>query len=298
VVRDILRVLKARYANLEVAIYPCCVQGPGAAAEIVAGIQALNTVGGLDVIVLARGGGSLEDLWPFNEEPVARAIAASRVPTISAVGHETDYTIADFVADLRAPTPSAAAERVVKAKVDLASRIENLERHLHGALRLRLARTRARVEAVTSHRVFAAERGRLRNGAQRIDDLTHRAERALRQGLLRAKDALHRRQDRLEAFRFERQVKERRDRVSRAGERLAVLAASKLARNRGELARHAGRLEALSPLGVLARGYALVWDASGARLLRSAGAVQPGDAVSVRLHDGGFQATVTRRTGE
>jgi exodeoxyribonuclease VII large subunit len=298
VVRDILRVLKARYANLEVAIYPCRVQGPGAAAEIVAGIHALNTVGGLDVIVLARGGGSLEDLWPFNEEPVARAIAASRVPTISAVGHETDYTIADFVADLRAPTPSAAAERVVKAKVDLASRIENLERHLHGALRLRLARTRARVEAVTSHRVFAAERGRLRNGAQRIDDLTHRAERALRQGLLRAKDALHRRQDRLEAFRFERQVKERRDRVSRAGERLAVLAASKLARHRGELARHAGRLEALSPLGVLARGYALVWDASGARLLRSAGAVQPGDAVSVRLHDGGFQATVTRRTGE
>ncbi len=143
VVRDILRVLSSRYANLEVLVYPALVQGEGAAAEIVQGIRALNRLGGLDVIVLARGGGSLEDLWAFNEETVARAIAASRIPTISAVGHETDFTIADFVADLRAATPSAAAERVVQAKVELAARIAALEERRDAALRLRLLRTRA-----------------------------------------------------------------------------------------------------------------------------------------------------------
>ena len=113
VIQDILRVVSRRYANLEVLVYPARVQGEDAAAEIVQGIRALNRLKGLDVIIVARGGGSLEDLWPFNEERVARALAASRVPTISAVGHETDYTIADFLADLRAPTSSAAAEHVI-----------------------------------------------------------------------------------------------------------------------------------------------------------------------------------------
>src|SRR6185503_4829283 len=120
VIQDILRVLSRRYANLGVLLYPARVQGPEASWEIVQGIRALNGVPGLDVLILARGGGSLEDLFPFNDEMVARALAASKVPTISAVGHETDFTIADFVADLRAPTPSAAAERVVQAKEDLA----------------------------------------------------------------------------------------------------------------------------------------------------------------------------------
>ena len=134
VIRDFLRVLRARYRNLDVVVYPARVQGPEAAAEIVAGIRALQRVPSLDVLVVARGGGSLEDLWPFNEERVARALAASRIPTISAVGHETDFTIADFVADLRAATPSAAAERVVQAKEELAARIVSL----------RAARLRAR----------------------------------------------------------------------------------------------------------------------------------------------------------
>ena len=174
VLRDILRVLRSRYADLEVLVYPALVQGDGAAAEIAQGIRALNRLGGLDVILLARGGGSLEDLWAFNEEGVARAIAASAIPTISAVGHETDFTIADFVADLRAATPSAAAERVVQAKEELQARVRALDERRDGALRLRLARVRARVEAAAAHRVFAAERGRLRILAQRTDELLRR----------------------------------------------------------------------------------------------------------------------------
>jgi exodeoxyribonuclease VII large subunit len=151
------------------------------------------------------------------------------------------------------------------------------------------------VEAVTSHRVFAAEQGRLRTGAQSVDDLSGRAERALQQHLRRAKDALSRDRERLEAFRWERQVTERRERVSRAAKHLADLAEATLRGRREQLLRHAGTLEALSPLGVLARGYSLVWDAEGRRLLRSANDAEIGDAISITLHDGRLRAAVTAK---
>ena len=295
VLRDILRVLAARYANLDVLVYPCRVQGPEAAGEIVRGIRALNRLGGLDVLIVARGGGSLEDLWPFNEESVARALAASLIPTISAVGHETDFTIADFVADLRAPTPSAAAERVVQAKTEIQARIAALESRLQGALRLRLARTRARVEAVTSHRVFAAERGRLRTYAQRVDDLTRRSDTALGHRLEASRGRLRRAQERLEAFRWDRQVGDLRTRVERAEARLTVLLGTGLAVRRAALSRHAEKLETLSPLAVLGRGYALVWEAAGRRLVRAADQVGIGETLQVRLHDGRLTVNVTSK---
>jgi len=293
VLRDILRVLSARYANLEVLVYPARVQGASAAGEIADGIRALNRIAGLDVLIVARGGGSLEDLWPFNDEMVVRTLAASKVPTISAVGHETDYTIADFVADLRAPTPSAAAERVVQAKAELRARVEALERHLDGALRLRLARTRARVQAVTSHRVFAAERGRLRNQAQRVDELLARAERALLRRRDLARHGHRRGQERLEAFRWDRQVAQRRERLQGQDDRLQALVRARLSSGRSALGRLAGKVDSLSPLAVLARGYALVWDAQGQRLLRAAREVEVGDGLRVRLHEGTLAATVT-----
>ncbi len=164
VIRDILRVLRTRYANIELLLYPARVQGEGAAARDRAGNpRAQRASATLDVILLARGGGSLEDLWAFNEESVARAIAASRIPTISAVGHETDFTIADFVADLRAATPSAAAERVVQAKEELAARVAGLERRCDAAAApARSPRCAPGFERLAAHRVFAAERGRLR----------------------------------------------------------------------------------------------------------------------------------------
>jgi exodeoxyribonuclease VII large subunit len=273
VVQDILRVLGARYASLEVLIYPARVQGEGAAQEIVQGIRALSGVRGLDALIVARGGGSLEDLWPFNEEVVARALAASEVVTISAVGHETDYTIADFVADLRAPTPTAAAELVVQARDEL----------------------RARVLAVTSHRVFAAERGRIHNHAQRVDGLAHRAQRGALQQLERARAGLRRGAERLDGFRFERQLADRRARVARSRDRLESRLRADFAARRGALLRLVGVLDSLSPLGVLARGYALVWDAAGQKLLRRSDDVKLGDALRVRLLEGGLRATVTSK---
>jgi exodeoxyribonuclease VII large subunit len=295
VVQDILRVLSSRYATLEILIYPARVQGPDAAGEIAQGIRALNRLQGIDVILLARGGGSLEDLWPFNDECVARALVASRIPTISAVGHETDFTISDFVADLRAPTPSAAAERVVQAKAELGSRIAGLEERLDASLRLRLARVRARVEAVTSHRVFEAERGRIRTRAQRVDDLVHRSGAALRRGAERGRERYARAAALLAGLRWERQVEARRERLLAREERLLELLRSRLERERNAVAGSVGRLETLSPLAVLSRGYALVWDAARGRLVRSAGEVQPGDRLRVRVSDGDLHARVTPR---
>jgi len=298
VLRDILRVLRSRYADLEVLVYPALVQGEGAAAEIAQGIRALNRLGGLDVILLARGGGSLEDLWAFNEEAVARAIAASGIPTISAVGHETDFTIADFVADLRAATPSAAAERVVQAKEELQARVRALDERRDGALRLRLARVRARVEAAAAHRVFAAERGRLRILAQRTDELARRAETGLLRGVERARAHERRLRERLEAFRLDRQLAARRERLERQRDRLAVLFRAETERRRSRLGRLAASLDGLSPLSVLGRGYALVFQEAQERLVRDAAEVEAGEALRIRLHKGALRATIVSKETE
>ncbi len=296
VLRDILRVLRSRYRNLEVLLYPARVQGEGAAAEIVQGIRALGTVAGLDVLIVARGGGSLEDWWAFNEESVARALAASRVPTISAVGHETDFTIADFVADRRAATPSAAAEQVVKAKVDLEAHLGALDKHLHAALSLRLTHVRSRVAALTSHRVFEAERGRLHNAAQRVDEFVRRAESALTRTRERSRDRLRHAESRLPAFRWERQLSDRRQAVARHVEALGMRLAASLEGRRAALGRNAARLDSLSPLAVLSRGYALAW--KGERLLRHASDVAAGESIRLRLHQGALRATVTSKENE
>lgn len=290
--RDFLHVLGRRFSGLHVMVYPARVQGDGAAAEVALGVKALDRLG-LDVLVVTRGGGSLEDLQAFNEEGVARAIAAARTPVVSAVGHETDHTIADFVADLRAPTPSAAAERVIRARTDLADRVASLDHRLGSALRLRLTRVRSRVEAVTRHRVFAAERGRIENRAQRVAELGGRAGRALERRAERARTTLDRSRERLEAFRWDRQVAARREKVDGLAARLLERAGRDLERRRSALAAGAARLEGLSPLAVLSRGYALVWD--GERLVRRAADVEPGAELRVRLHSGGLRVTVRER---
>ena len=298
VIRDILRVLRRRYANLDVLLYPVRVQGEGAAAEIAQALRSLNRLGGLDVVILARGGGSLEDLWAFNEEVVARAIAASDIPTISAVGHETDFTIADFVADVRAPTPSAAAEQVVQAKEDLQARVGALQGQLAAGLRLKLATTRSRVEAAAAHRVFAAERGRLHVKAQRVDEMVRRAERALLGRLDRGRQTHRRLQERAEAFRWDRQIATRRERLAHRADRLHALARGAVDRLRADLSRLAGQVDALSPLAVLGRGYALVWDEAAEALLRDAGETEEGRPLRIQLHRGVIRATVESREPE
>src|SRR5438034_3287228 len=185
VIRDILLVLRRRFRNMNVLVYPVRVQGEGAAREIAQGIERFNRrplAAGLrpvDVIILARGGGSLEDLWPFNEERVARAIAASKIPVISAVGHETDFTIADFVADLRAPTPSAAAELVVHPKRDFRSELGNRVRHMAQLVQLKISDARARWTELRSHRAFQTLAARVRERAQRVDDNITSIERVI-----------------------------------------------------------------------------------------------------------------------
>jgi len=298
VIRDMVRVLRTRNASVELLLYPARVQGEGAAAEISRGLRVLDHLGGLDVIVLARGGGSLEDLWAFNEEKLARAIAACRLPVISAVGHETDFTIADFVADLRAATPSAAAERVVQAKDALLARVTGLERRSSAALRLQLARVRARVEATRAHRVFAAERGRLQVAAQHVDDLVHRAGAGLLRRTERGRDHARRLRERLAGFGLDRQLAVRRERVETRSARLSALAREQAERRRAALGRLTASLDGLSPLAVLSRGYAVVFEGDGARVLRDAAETAPGARLRIRLARGGLRATVESREDE
>jgi len=297
VVRDILQVLARRAPGLEVLIYPARVQGEGAAEELVAGIRALANLPGIDVLIVARGGGSLEDLWAFNDERVARALAASAIPTISAVGHETDYTIADFVADLRAPTPSAAAESVSSAQLELALRLHALDKHARGALELRLQRLRGRVQALTAHRVFAAEQGRLRTHAQRVDGLGERLDLGLQRRFESARRALERGSLRLQAFTLERQLRDRRSRLGATLEQLQSRFEARLHQQRARLERGAARLQSLSPLAVLSRGYALAFQADG-RLVRSESEVALGARLRLRLHAGTLEVDVrSKETG-
>lgn len=187
-VRDILRVIRRRFANMDVLLYPATVQGDSAAAEIVEGIEYFNQHAMVDVVIVGRGGGSIEDLWPFNEESVARAIAKSQIPIISAVGHETDFTIADFVADMRAATPSAAAELVVHRKEDFLAEIQNRVRHLSQNLRLRVSEARQQLTQLRLHRAFLHIPARVQERAQRVDDALADMERILHSRL----DAAHR----------------------------------------------------------------------------------------------------------
>jgi exodeoxyribonuclease VII large subunit len=172
-IRDILRVLKRRFPNAQVSLYPVKVQGAGAAAEIVLGLQYFNRVQSVDVLILARGGGSLEDLWAFNEEVLARAIFASVIPVITGVGHESDFTIADFVADLRAPTPSAAAEIVVKSREEFERHIAEHQRHLIHHMRYRLSQWRHHVRDLQTHRGFRQLERVLRSRRQQLDEMSN-----------------------------------------------------------------------------------------------------------------------------
>lgn len=175
-IRDFLHVLNRRFAGMSVRIFPAAVQGDRAAGEIVQGIRHFNREGGVDVIVVTRGGGSLEDLWPFNEEVVARAIAESAIPVISGVGHEVDFTISDLVADLRVPTPSAAAELVVKGRAELQDKVSALSRRLSGSVQLSLAECRRRVERSANSPVFTQAGQTVRTLQQRLDEAVYRLE--------------------------------------------------------------------------------------------------------------------------
>ncbi|MBI2878427.1 MAG: exodeoxyribonuclease VII large subunit [Candidatus Rokubacteria bacterium] len=284
-VRDFLQIVRRRFANVHVLIYPVRVQGAEAAGEIVQGIQELNRLGGLDVLVLARGGGSLEDLWAFNEEAVARAIAASKIPVVSAVGHETDVTIADFVADLRAPTPSGAAELVVQEKAALLARLADLAARLRRALDQRVRRLGERLDELARRRVLTDPGRPLREAERRLDELAARlrrgfalGHRSARQRYLRAKNALRPGVPLANMAHGAKVLDQLHRRLGRA-------ASGSLEGRRGAIGALAARLEGLSPLAVLARGYSLCTLPSGELVVR-ARQVGPGERVRVRLSEG------------
>ena len=292
-IRDICRILHRRYPNIEVLLYPAQVQGDLAAAEITKGIQVLNRIGGFDALIIGRGGGSIEDLWPFNEEPVARAIAASAIPVISAVGHEVDFTIADFVADVRAATPSAAAEIVVSRKEDFLERVVRLAQRADQSLSHRMSRLRSSVERLAAHQAFLAVRHAVQSGSQRLDELTFRTQACIDRFVQNRKAQLDSLTRQLEAFKLDRQVSQSRTKLAHLSSLLLSAQRERLSRAGQLLARSTAQLEALSPLAVLGRGYSLTWDEAG-NLLREASGVEPGDAVRVTLEQGELDCRVER----
>jgi exodeoxyribonuclease VII large subunit len=269
--RDVLTVLKRRHNALHVLIYPSEVQGANASIQIAEGIAYLSAQTDIDVILITRGGGSMEDLWPFNEERVARAIALSLKPVISAVGHEVDFTIADFVADLRAPTPSAAAEIVIQSKEMLSQRVVQLENRLHSSIRHHLSTLRHFLASKVGSRGFVVAEAQVRRLAQRVDDLEFRLQQVGRSGAL---------------------LRARAHRLELIEQRLIRTTEQSIQKSKQSFIRIAGTLDALSPLAVLDRGYAICQSADG-RVVREADAVELQSSVKVRLSRGSLTAVVT-----
>jgi exodeoxyribonuclease VII large subunit len=290
--RDVLKVLKRRAPNASVLIRPARVQGDDAVADVVTALRQIAKVPGVDVVIVARGGGSIEDLWAFNEEKVARAIVACPVPVVSGVGHETDVTIADFVADLRAPTPSAAAEMVVAANDEFCARIDRLTGRLHAAARADLQRRRGVVQALSSRRGLAGFHARLAMRGRHAGEAGHQLRAAIRaivDGRARAHRALR---QRLEQRDLARHLASMRGRLGGADARLTASAERTRLRADARFRALAGRLENLSPLAVLGRGYAVCGNADRTAIVRSAGTVAAGDRVHVTLAHGEIDCTV------
>ena len=285
-VRDIIKVLRSRYANAHIVIRPTRVQGDGAEMDIARGLTAIGKVTGVDVVIVGRGGGSIEDLWAFNEEVVARAIAGCPVPTIAAVGHETDVTIADFVADVRAATPSAAAEMVVSRKDDFVARIDRLSQRVAGAMRGRLHRHVAQLRGLEARSGYAGVAGRLAMRGRHAAELTHELRRAMRARLATRERRYQTLRLTFETFDPSRRLGAMRTRLVGADGRLA--AAMNRLRHQADarLGGCAARLDSLSPLAVLGRGYAVCWNEDKTAVIRDASGVAAGDRVRVTLHRG------------
>lgn len=289
--QDMLNILARRHENVGIQIYPAQVQGETAAAEVAAGIRHFNRAKTVDVIIIARGGGSIEDLAAFNDEGLARTIFGSTLPVISAVGHETDFTIADFVADLRAPTPSAAAELVIESKHRLAEHLAHLRQRLDRATRYRMLMARTRLQELAQHGAFARIQDLMVRRSQRLDELTYRLASNYRTLL----HDYHRRLDlaasRVRHYDFRRSLAVVRGELEARTESVVHAFQSQLAARRSRMERLAAQLDALSPVKILERGYALVFDADGA-LVKDATKLAKGTQISARVARGSFTAEV------
>jgi len=294
--RDILNILRRRHDTANVLIFPAQVQGEAAALEVTAGIRYFNKARSVDVIIVARGGGSAEDLAAFNHEGLARAAFASEIPLISAVGHESDFTILDFVADLRAPTPSAAAELVIRSRQEVDEQLGGLHRRLEKAMRYQLLMARQNLTELAQHGAFARMMDLIHRREQRLDDLVNRlahAQRDIFEKQRRRFEALSAAVRHYDVRRVLAGMKKDLDARTTA---IVSAARNSLLECRVRLERMDTALQALSPLAILERGYALVFDASG-KLLKDAANVKAGDEISARLAKGTVSATVKRSQG-
>ena len=295
VIQDMIRILRRRHENLHLLIYPARVQGEGAAEEMVEALRFFNLSPPrgrpVDVIILARGGGSIEDLWAFNEEKLARAIASSGIPVISAVGHETDFTIADFVADLRAPTPSAAAELVIETQERLQEQIETLEDSLQTIMRYRLLLRRQELTELLAHRGFETLRALLAQATQRSDDWTNRLTEATRESLRGARRRWEQPHSFLAHFDLRARQERERLRLNRLTTALIHPVRLLLTQKRGRAESLLAELEQLNPAAILERGYAIVFDAAG-KVLKDAAQASPGQEITLRLARGRLAAQV------
>lgn len=292
--RDILNILQRRHHTANVLIFPAQVQGEAAPPEVSAGVRYFNKARHVDVIIVARGGGSAEDLSAFNHEGLARTIADSHIPIISAVGHETDFTILDFVADLRAPTPSAAAELVIRSRQEIEEQADALHQRLARAMRYRLLMGRQALTELAQHGAFGRMMDAIHQRQQKLDELLYRLERAERQKLEQ-----HRRRWEIAAasvrhYDVRRRLAGIRQELDARVAALTAAIKTRLLERKSRLAQLTGQIEALSPLAILERGYALVFDSSG-KLLKDAARVNAGDEISARLARGGLTATVKKR---
>ena len=284
-VRDVVRILRRRFPNVHVMLVPVRVQGEGAAGEIARAVRFFNQRQLVDVLIVTRGGGSMEDLWSFNEEVVARAIFDSAIPVISAVGHETDFTIADFVADVRASTPSAAAEIVVQTRREFDKHIANLRDGLSEQLRYRILVLSRRVHELGARRGFRRPLDLLRQQRQRADELTGRLAHGLRGRLEQSRRRLTLAHLGIARFDFRARIATVRRRLDQQSAELGLRAERMLRGRRERLERLRLQLQERGPLKVLERGYAIATDAAG-NVLRSSEQVAVGDTVAIRLHRG------------
>jgi exodeoxyribonuclease VII large subunit len=291
-IRDIIKVLRRRYANAHLVVCPARVQGADAAPDVARALRQIGRVDGVDVVILARGGGSIEDLWAFNEEMVARAIARVPVPVVSGVGHETDVTIADFVADLRAPTPSAAAELVVAAKDEFCNRIDRLHERLGAALHARVQRLSRRVHIADSRPPFAGFPARVAMRGRDAAELRHDLTRLIRARLAACERRRSQLDRHLAGFDAGRRLAALRTRLVAADGRLAGAVTRRRDRAAARFGQMAGRLDTLSPLAVLGRGYAVCWNADRTRVLRDVAQTTQGERVRVRLAKGELDCEV------
>jgi exodeoxyribonuclease VII large subunit len=292
VIQDILNILPRRFPGLHIRLYPAIVQGEGSVDQVCRALRYFSQSEWADVVILARGGGSLEDLWTFNEEQVARAIFASAVPVVSAVGHETDFTIADFVADLRAPTPSAAAELVVCTREQVLESIFGWQRSMEQQLRYRLSIAARRLHERGVDRASTILHRSIGRGLQRIDELERCSADAIRRHLRSERHRWQELESHLRRMDLRLRLTEARQRRQQLGVRLAAAMEIHLRGKRANrLESLTAQLHQLSPLNVLQRGYAIVQDASGS-VVKSVEQALVGAEVDIRLADGRVKAQV------